>query len=173
MSYSQPSHAEAAIAQMNGFQIGSKRLKVQHKRRGQSTDDPDDRDEGGGGGGYGDQGQGDYYPHPDYMGHQDGRYAFFCNRTVQQHPVVNQVMRAGRCWSTRACTAFHHGSCHGLVDFVWYPAKPATTGRFPAHRTVRHPLTSVHTFDIIIESCWHVSAHKTLGCPPCCSGSHL
>lgn len=49
VSYSQPSHAEAAIAQMNGFQIGSKRLKVQHKRRGQSTDDPDDRDEGGGG----------------------------------------------------------------------------------------------------------------------------
>lgn len=75
VSYSQPSHAEAAIAQMNGFQIGSKRLKVQHKRRGQSTDDPDDRDEGGGGGGYGDQGQGDYYPHPDYMGHQDGRCA--------------------------------------------------------------------------------------------------
>eukprot|EP00752_Nemacystus_decipiens_P006128 g5526.t1 len=74
VSYSQPSHAEAAIAQMNGFQIGSKRLKVQHKRRGQSTDDPDDRDEGGGGAGYGDQGQGDYYPHPDYMGHQDGRF---------------------------------------------------------------------------------------------------
>lgn len=97
MSYSQPSHAEAAIAQMNGFQIGSKRLKVQHKRRGQSTDDPDDRDEGGGGGGYGDQGQGDYYPHPDYMGHQNGRCAFYCTRRVQQHPVVNQVMRAGRC----------------------------------------------------------------------------
>lgn len=76
MSYSQPSHAEAAIAQMNGFQIGSKRLKVQHKRRGQSPDDPDDRDEGGGGPGYGDQGQGDYYPHPDYMGHQAGRCAY-------------------------------------------------------------------------------------------------
>lgn len=75
VSYSQPSHAEAAIAQMNGFQIGSKRLKVQHKRRGQSTDDPDDREEGGGGPGYGDQGQGDYYPHPDYMGHQAGRCA--------------------------------------------------------------------------------------------------
>lgn len=59
---------------MNGFQIGSKRLKVQHKRRGQTTDDPDDRvDEGGGVGGYADGG--DYYSHPDYIGHQDGRYA--------------------------------------------------------------------------------------------------
>lgn len=76
VSYNQPSHAEAAIAQMNGFQIGSKRLKVQHKRRGQTTDDPDDRgDEGAGGTGYGDGG-GDYYSHPDYMGHQDGRCAF-------------------------------------------------------------------------------------------------
>lgn len=77
VSYNQPAHAEAAIAQMNGFQIGSKRLKVQHKRRGQTADDPDDRggDGGvsvGGGGMYGDGG-GDYYSHPDYMGHQDGR----------------------------------------------------------------------------------------------------
>lgn len=76
MSYNLPSHAEAAIAQMNGFQIGSKRLKVQHKRRGQTTDDPDDRvDDGGGVGGYGDGGGGDYYSHPDYIGHQDGRCA--------------------------------------------------------------------------------------------------
>ena len=76
MSYNLPSHAEAAIAQMNGFQIGSKRLKVQHKRRGQTTDDPDDRvDEGGGVGGYGERGGGDYYSHPDYIGHQDGRCA--------------------------------------------------------------------------------------------------
>lgn len=72
VSYNQPAHAEAAIAQMNGFQIGSKRLKVQHKRRGQMADDPDDRgNEEGGGGGYGDAGG--YYPHPDYMRHQDGR----------------------------------------------------------------------------------------------------
>lgn len=72
MSYNQPAHAEAAIAQMNGFQIGSKRLKVQHKRRGQTADDPDERGgDGGAGGGYGDGG--DYYSHPDYMGHQDGR----------------------------------------------------------------------------------------------------
>lgn len=56
---------------MNGFQIGSKRLKVQHKRRGQMADDPDDRGgDAGGGGGYGDAG--DYY-HTDYMGHQDAR----------------------------------------------------------------------------------------------------
>lgn len=73
MSYNQPSHAEAAIAQMNGFQIGSKRLKVQHKRRGQTTEDPDDRG-GEGGGGFG--GAGDYYSHPDFMGHQDSRCAF-------------------------------------------------------------------------------------------------
>lgn len=69
VSYNQPAHAEAAIAQMNGFQIGSKRLKVQHKRRGQMADDPDDRG-GDGGSGYGDEG--DYY-HSEYMGHQDAR----------------------------------------------------------------------------------------------------
>lgn len=32
MSYDAPQAAETAISQMNGFQIGSKRLKVQHKR---------------------------------------------------------------------------------------------------------------------------------------------
>lgn len=32
MSYDSVQAAEAAIEQMNGFQIGSKRLKVQHKR---------------------------------------------------------------------------------------------------------------------------------------------
>lgn len=69
VSYNQPSHAEAAIAQMNGFQIGSKRLKVQHKRRGQRADDPDDRG-GDGGSGYGDEG--DFY-HSEYMRHQDAR----------------------------------------------------------------------------------------------------
>ncbi|CAM9136088.1 unnamed protein product [Discosporangium mesarthrocarpum] len=41
VSYTKPEHANAAIAQMNGFQIGSKRLKVQHKRKmqlgGEST----------------------------------------------------------------------------------------------------------------------------------------
>lgn len=68
MSYNQPAHAEAAIAQMNGFQIGSKRLKVQHKRRGQTTEDPDDR--GDGASGYGDS---DYYSHPEYIGHHEGR----------------------------------------------------------------------------------------------------
>lgn len=34
MSYDSPSAAEAAIAGMNGFKIGNKRLKVQHKRTG-------------------------------------------------------------------------------------------------------------------------------------------
>ena len=32
VSYNHPSEAEVAIAKMNGFQIGSKRLKVQHKK---------------------------------------------------------------------------------------------------------------------------------------------
>jgi len=32
VSYEQPAAAESAILGMNGFQIGSKRLKVQHKR---------------------------------------------------------------------------------------------------------------------------------------------
>jgi len=32
VSFDTPAAAEEAITQMNGFQIGSKRLKVQHKR---------------------------------------------------------------------------------------------------------------------------------------------
>lgn len=32
VSYNHPSQAEVAIGKMNGFQIGSKRLKVQHKK---------------------------------------------------------------------------------------------------------------------------------------------
>ena len=39
MSFDDPEAAEAAITEMNGRQIGTKRLKVQHKRvksRGQS-----------------------------------------------------------------------------------------------------------------------------------------
>lgn len=32
MSYNHPAEAEVAITKMNGFQIGSKRLKVQHKK---------------------------------------------------------------------------------------------------------------------------------------------
>ncbi|CAM9762297.1 unnamed protein product [Choristocarpus tenellus] len=40
VSYNKPEHANAAIAQMNGFQIGSKRLKVQHKRKVQVGGDP-------------------------------------------------------------------------------------------------------------------------------------
>lgn len=32
VSYNDPSDAEVAIGKMNGFQIGSKRLKVQHKK---------------------------------------------------------------------------------------------------------------------------------------------
>ena len=32
VSYNHPSEAEVAIVKMNGFQIGSKRLKVQHKK---------------------------------------------------------------------------------------------------------------------------------------------
>ncbi len=38
VSYDVPRSAESAIAAMNGFQIGNKRLKVQHKRTG--YDDP-------------------------------------------------------------------------------------------------------------------------------------
>ncbi len=34
VSYDSPHSADAAISAMNGFQIGSKRLKVQHKRTG-------------------------------------------------------------------------------------------------------------------------------------------
>jgi len=36
VSYDSVMSAEAAIEQMNGFQIGNKRLKVQHKRIGSS-----------------------------------------------------------------------------------------------------------------------------------------
>jgi hypothetical protein len=36
VSYDNLSSADAAIGAMNGFQIGSKRLKVQHKRTGHS-----------------------------------------------------------------------------------------------------------------------------------------
>lgn len=32
VSYDHPREAELAISKMNGFQIGSKRLKVQHKK---------------------------------------------------------------------------------------------------------------------------------------------
>ncbi|CAM9312884.1 unnamed protein product, partial [Sphacelaria rigidula] len=32
VSYTEPTHAEAAIARMNGFFIGNKRLKVVRKR---------------------------------------------------------------------------------------------------------------------------------------------
>lgn len=32
VSYDHPGEAEVAISKMNGFQIGSKRLKVQHKK---------------------------------------------------------------------------------------------------------------------------------------------
>ena len=42
--------ADLAIGSMNGFQIGSKRLKVQHKRTG--GDDDGQYGGGGGGGGY-------------------------------------------------------------------------------------------------------------------------
>jgi CUG-BP- and ETR3-like factor len=38
VSFDSPAAAEHAIAQMNGFQIGSKRLKVQHKRTTQGSD---------------------------------------------------------------------------------------------------------------------------------------
>ena len=32
VSYNHPAEADVAITKMNGFQIGSKRLKVQHKK---------------------------------------------------------------------------------------------------------------------------------------------
>ena len=38
MSYDSVTSADAAISSMNGFQIGSKRLKVQHKRTGYDED---------------------------------------------------------------------------------------------------------------------------------------
>ena len=38
MSYDTVSSADTAISSMNGFQIGSKRLKVQHKRTGMDDD---------------------------------------------------------------------------------------------------------------------------------------
>lgn len=40
VSYDSPAAADAAIRQMNGFQIGSKRLKVQHKRLSSSSGMP-------------------------------------------------------------------------------------------------------------------------------------
>ncbi|OQR99335.1 CUG-BP- and ETR-3-like factor [Achlya hypogyna] len=46
VSYDSVAAADAAIASMNGFQIGSKRLKVQHKRVHQREDYGDDEDEG-------------------------------------------------------------------------------------------------------------------------------
>lgn len=54
VSYDSVISAEAAIEQMNGFQIGNKRLKVQHKRvhgakvppDGSGTDQDDAEDEG-------------------------------------------------------------------------------------------------------------------------------
>lgn len=38
VSYDKPRDAELAISKMNGFQIGSKRLKVQPKRCGETVD---------------------------------------------------------------------------------------------------------------------------------------
>jgi CUG-BP- and ETR3-like factor len=52
VSYSTSTAAEAAIASMNGFQIGNKRLKVQHKRIHQGK--KGGTGGGGGGGGIGD-----------------------------------------------------------------------------------------------------------------------
>jgi hypothetical protein len=57
VSYDAVHSAESAIEAMNGFQIGSKRLKVQHKRTGGGG--------GGGGGGYGGGGGGG----PSYGGY--------------------------------------------------------------------------------------------------------
>jgi CUG-BP- and ETR3-like factor len=52
VSYDSVISAESAIEQMNGFQIGNKRLKVQHKRvhgsmggQGESETETDDQDE--------------------------------------------------------------------------------------------------------------------------------
>lgn len=71
MSYSEPHQAELAIERMNGFQIGSKRLKVQHKCSGQFAEDTDEHsgDEGGEWG----YGNGEYY-NQDITGHQDAKY---------------------------------------------------------------------------------------------------
>lgn len=58
MSYDSVTSADAAISSMNGFQIGSKRLKVQHKRTGYDEDPSQygsglSQHSGGGGGGMG------------------------------------------------------------------------------------------------------------------------
>lgn len=61
VSYDSADAADAAITSMNGFQIGSKRLKVQHKRIHQ-------RGEYLGGGGSGDLGALDFHHHHDAVG---------------------------------------------------------------------------------------------------------
>lgn len=73
MSYDQAIHAKIAISKMNGFQIGTKRLKVQHKRCGQTSDDLDrvPGGSGSGGNGYGDAG--DYYT-SGFTEQEDKRY---------------------------------------------------------------------------------------------------
>lgn len=72
VSYTKPLDAETAIAQMNGFQIGSKRLKVQHKRREYSTNDLAhySGDSGAGGG----ASSGEDSNSLDFTGHQDAAY---------------------------------------------------------------------------------------------------
>lgn len=72
MSYTDPSNANRAIAQMNGFQIGSKRLKVQHKRCEQFVDDLiSSSGDGGGSEGYGNE---EDSHSSDYTGNQDAMY---------------------------------------------------------------------------------------------------
>jgi RNA recognition motif-containing protein len=77
VSYESFDSANAAIESMNGFQIGSKRLKVQHKRVGGGPDDdmfPSHHMGGGGGGG----GRGGFNnnPSPNMSHHQ---------QTLQHH----------------------------------------------------------------------------------------
>lgn len=62
VSYDSVTSADAAISSMNGFQIGSKRLKVQHKRTGYDEEPAPygmDHHGGGGGGGMMSRGGGD------------------------------------------------------------------------------------------------------------------
>lgn len=74
MSYTEPSHAKAAIAHMNGFQIGPKHLKVQHKRSEQMVEDYQDScDEAGGSGGGGHQ-NGEDLHNPTHSEYQDDTY---------------------------------------------------------------------------------------------------
>jgi hypothetical protein len=53
VSYDAVGSADSAISSMNGFQIGSKRLKVQHKRTGYDDESSGQYSMGGGGGGGG------------------------------------------------------------------------------------------------------------------------